>query len=120
MDRISKKQFLITGYLEYLLDHYFPNDIKIITPRNVAERGSQLSLEFNCDLKEFHQKMEQKGVLVRFSVKSYFEKKPLNFFFFFGFQADTRDKVMRIAPAPLYNSYMDVWKFIQILKEMLA
>ena len=83
MDRISKKQFLITGYLEYLLDHYFPNDIKIITPRNVAERGSQLSLEFNCDLKEFHQKMEQKGVLVRFSVKSYFEKKPLNFFFFF-------------------------------------
>jgi len=97
MDRISKKQFLITGYLEYLLDHYFPNDIKIITPRNVAERGSQLSLEFNCDLKEFHQKMEQKGVL-----------------------ADTRDKVMRIAPAPLYNSYSDVWKFIQILKEMLA
>ena len=66
MEQISKKQFLITGYLEYLLDHYFPNDIKIITPRNVAERGSQLSLEFNCDLKEFHQKMEQKGVLVRF------------------------------------------------------
>ena len=26
---------------------------------------------------------------------------------------------MRVAPAPLYNSYRDVWRFVNILQEAL-
>ena len=69
MDRITKKQFLITGYLEHLIQTVFDQKIKIITPQNVHERGSQLSLEFFCDLKEFHEKLEQQGVLVSVALK---------------------------------------------------
>ncbi len=28
-------------------------------------------------------------------------------------------QVMRVAPAPLYNSFGDVWKFVQLLGEAL-
>ena len=64
MDRITKKQFLLTGYLEFLIKNHFDQKIKIITPGNVDERGSQLSLEFNCKLNEFHKQLEENGVLV--------------------------------------------------------
>ena len=30
-----------------------------------------------------------------------------------------RGNVMRIAPAPLYNSYKDVWDFVNILQSAL-
>ena len=30
-----------------------------------------------------------------------------------------RNNVMRIAPAPLYNSYKDVWNFVNILQSAL-
>ena len=77
MKRIFEKQFLLTGFLEYLIKHYFSktdNDtalnnesqltVEIITPSDVNERGSQLSLRFSQDLKEVHEKVEQMGVVV--------------------------------------------------------
>ena len=30
-----------------------------------------------------------------------------------------RGTVMRVAPAPLYNSYKDVWRFVNILEAAL-
>jgi len=37
-----------------------------------------------------------------------------------GVHADWREPgVIRVAPAPLYNSFMDVYKFAGILKECL-
>ena len=80
MERISQKQFLLTGFLEYLIKKYFSKTenehskgngqnktevtVEIITPSNVKERGSQLSLCFSMDLKEVHRKIEQMGVVV--------------------------------------------------------
>ena len=96
MDRITQKQFLLTGFLEYLLQKDFYKMVKIITPASVSERGSQLSLVFDRDLKKVHEKLEANNV-----------------------SCDTRSNVMRIAPAPLYNSFMDVWKFVQILHKVL-
>ena len=80
MGRIAQKQFLLTGFLEYLIKKYFPltkkDDlevnaqnktkvtVEIVTPSNVKERGSQLSLIFSTDLKEVHSKFEQMGVVV--------------------------------------------------------
>ena len=65
MDRITQKQFLLTGFLEYLLRKDFEKVVKIITPSTVADRGSQLSLVFDRDLKEVHEKLEAKNVSVK-------------------------------------------------------
>ena len=78
MDRILDKQFLLTGFLEYLIKNYFSKTdsktfvenkseltVEIITPSNINERGSQLSLLFSRGLKEVHEKVEKMGVVVR-------------------------------------------------------
>lgn len=74
MERIFEKQFLLTGFLEFLITKYFSKTgvasdnskltVEIVTPSNTAERGSQLSLLFSQDLKEVHEKVEQMGVVV--------------------------------------------------------
>ena len=64
MDRITQKQFLLTGFLEYLLKKEFGKVVKIITPTTVADRGSQLSLVFDRDLKVVHEKLEANNVSV--------------------------------------------------------
>ena len=67
---------------------------KIITTKNVNERGCQLSLLTGEDGKELFNKLQKNGVI-----------------------ADWREpNVIRIAPVPLYNSYQDVWNFVEILK----
>ena len=79
MERILRKQFLLTGFLEYLIKKYFSKtvgdtskenklNVEIITPSNTAERGSQLSLLFSKDLKEVHEQVEQMGVVVSFVI----------------------------------------------------
>ena len=67
MDKITEKQFWLTGLLEYLLKKELPIIVKIITPGNVKERGSQLSLEFDRDLKQVHQQLEEQDVIVSLS-----------------------------------------------------
>jgi len=96
MTQIFKKQFLLTGFLEYLIRKHFQKSVKIITPGTVKDRGSQLSLEFDRDLQDVHNELDAKNVV-----------------------CDTRGNIMRVAPAPLYNTYVEVWKFIQVLKNVL-
>lgn len=56
MKELREKSIKLTGYLEFLVDHYFSdqssNKVKVdlITPRNPEQRGCQLSLKFNCDI----------------------------------------------------------------------
>ena len=77
MERIFEKQFLLTGFLEYLIKMYFSKTdssnsdenksdltVEIVTPDNTKERGSQLSLLFSQDLKAVHEKVEKMGVVV--------------------------------------------------------
>ncbi len=71
MDRILKKQFLLTGYLEYLLlKNFSGNDsakIEILTPMDHRWRGCQLSLVFNIDVGKVHRLLEENGVVVSYS-----------------------------------------------------
>lgn len=96
-DNIRKKSVLLTGFLEFLIDDLDMEEISILTPRSPEERGCQLSIQVkNANKSLFHQLMD-KGVV-----------------------ADWREPdVIRIAPAPLYNSYTDVFTFVQILKNCL-
>lgn len=94
---LRKKSEQLTGYLRYLLDAEVSEFIRVITPENPQERGCQLSL--CCDAKhltgrELFGRLEAAGIT-----------------------ADWREpNVIRIAPVPLYNSFTDIYRFVQILK----
>lgn len=76
MNRICAKQFLLTGYMEFLIRRKFSNSadhgfsIEIITPENPAHRGCQLSLVFSTDTSQIHKRIEQLGVVVSISQQS--------------------------------------------------
>lgn len=87
-----KKSKLLTQFLYDLL--YEDERLKIITPPN---RGAQLSIKIlSKNSKEIFDQLEPNGII-----------------------ADWREPdVIRVAPAPLYNSFHEVWKFTYILKKL--
>ncbi|KAM6132177.1 kynureninase [Phoenicopterus ruber ruber] len=101
MKALRRKSILLTGYLEYLIKHYYTEDktnpekpfVKIITPSHVEERGCQLTLSFSLPIKSVFKELEKRGVA-----------------------CDMREpNALRVAPVPLYNSFHDVHRFIEIL-----
>lgn len=94
MDRLRAKSLLLTGYLESLLKSELPDRVKILTPSDPAQRGCQLSLSFDIDIDEASKRVAAAGVMCDIR----------------------RPNVMRIAPTPLYNSFSDVFEFVQLLK----
>ena len=98
MEALVEKSHKLTGYLEELLDVLLKDAVEIITPRNPTERGCQLSLKLiKGNGKAMFEAITEKGVI-----------------------ADWREPdVVRIAPAPLYNSYEDVYRFVEILRNEL-
>ncbi len=95
IDNLRKKSILLTGYLEYLLKALDNISYEIITPQHPAERGTQLSLFFHRDGRLIHDKMIDSGIIV-----------------------DYREPgVIRVAPAPLYCSFSDVFRFYTILRD---
>jgi kynureninase len=97
MGALREKSERLTGYLEFLIDSIGNDRISIITPRNPAERGCQLSIKVRSNDKSLYEKIIARGV-----------------------SADWREPgVIRVAPAPLYNSFTDVFRFAQILKDCL-
>ena len=100
MPRIRAKSERLTAFLEKLVRHELSEAVRIITPTDPAQRGAQLSLVFTnaVPLRELCEKLSEEGVIV-----------------------DIREPdVMRVAPAPLYNSFSDVFVFIALLKEAMA
>jgi kynureninase len=98
MDALRERSLRLTAYLEARLLRYEGGEppYTIITPANPAERGAQLSVLLNPGLLDSVQHyIEERGVVVD-------ERKP---------------DVLRIAPAPLYNSFHDIHRFIVIFHE---
>lgn len=88
----------LTNYLEYLLGQVKGINFEIISPNNCRERGAQLSLLFPDKGKEIHQQMTKAGIIV-----------------------DWREPgVIRVSPAPLYNSYRDVFHFYEIIASIAS
>jgi len=95
MEKIRQKSIQLTAYLEYLLNQLPSLNFEIITPKNAMERGAQLSLYFSENGKNIHDKMIENGIIV-----------------------DYREPgVIRVAPAPLYCSFEDVFRFYCILRD---
>jgi len=94
MKKLREKSFLLTGYLEYLLKEELQDQVEIITPQFL--RGCQLSVRFKIDVQKVYKMLRAKGV--RCDVR-----KP---------------SIMRLSPAPLYNTFKDMYRFVQILVEI--
>lgn len=95
--KLTEKSKKLTGYFEFLLNELNHQDIKIITPKNPDERGCQLSIQVKNADKSLHDKLTKAGVI-----------------------SDWREPdVIRCAPVPLYNSFQDVYKMVELLKELL-
>ncbi|MFL6467671.1 MAG: kynureninase, partial [Pyrinomonadaceae bacterium] len=94
---LRAKSEKLTGYLEALLNDIGHERISLITPQDPSQRGCQLSIR------------------VRHTDRSLFEAITKR-----GVYADWREPdVIRVAPAPLYNSFEDVFRFSEILRDSL-
>uniref|UniRef100_A0A3Q3WP25 Kynureninase n=1 Tax=Mola mola TaxID=94237 RepID=A0A3Q3WP25_MOLML len=91
---LRRKSLMLTGYLEFLIRHYYSHDpaqphkphVRIITPSDPEQRGCQLSLCFSVHIRTVFQELEKRGVA-----------------------CDMREpSVLRVAPVPLYNTFSDV------------
>lgn len=110
LTEIRHKSLLLTAYLEALIKMEYSRPegqskeadgdniyIDIFTPSDPAQRGAQLSLAFNVSIVEIFKELEKRGVL-----------------------CDKRfPRVIRVAPAPLYNSFSDVHRFMDRLRDAL-
>lgn len=95
---LRAKSEQLTGYLEQLIDAGLRDVLQVVTPREPAQRGCQLSIRViggrarGRDLFEF---LAARGVL-----------------------GDWREPdVIRISPVPLYNTFADVLRFARTVKE---
>lgn len=97
MDALIEKRNKIVAYLEFILheiDKEVESSFEIITPSNQEERGTQLSVFLHGEGKELFSYLMKNGVI-----------------------PDWREpNVIRLAPAPFYCSYEDMYEFGQILK----
>ncbi|MCB0852067.1 MAG: kynureninase [Bacteroidetes bacterium] len=94
MDGLVEKSKKLTGYLLFLLQDIGP-EIEIITPSDPKQRGCQLSLLTGANGRETFERITKAGII-----------------------CDWREpNVIRLAPVPLYNSFEDVWRFAEILKD---
>jgi kynureninase len=102
MPALRDKSEKLTGYLEYtvgLLAEEFPDaSITVITPRDPAQRGTQLSIDIAGRERQLFDNMIAAGVIADF-------REPC---------------VIRMAPVPLYNSFEDVFIFGKVMRTLLA
>ncbi len=98
MPQLRRKSERLTGYLEFLLDRIPGPAVEIITPRDPAARGSQLSVLVARGAKDLFDRIRAKGIVCDFR------------------QPD----VIRLAPAPLYNSFWEVWRAGTLMAEALG
>ncbi|KAJ8321831.1 hypothetical protein KUTeg_000302 [Tegillarca granosa] len=150
MTEIRAKSRLLTAYLEslilqkYGINKSFVNGnqdvedesknnwkhvyVEILTPSDPEHRGAQLSLSFSVNITHVFEELQKRGVVV--SLKTY--NCParyfgiMNFFTqlksakFFNKCDERKPSVIRVAPAPLYCSFMDVFRFSNYLDESLT
>jgi len=98
MESLRTKSVRLTAYLESLLRESSPSKFTIITPPEPTRRGAQLSIRAQHSGRALCERLTAEGVL-----------------------CDWREPdILRVAPIPLYNSYHDVFRFVQHLKRAVS
>lgn len=98
MSALREKSQRLTRYLELLIQSHCSKDqVRIITPSDPASRGAQLSLLFVAAARPVFAALESRLVI-----------------------CDLREpNVIRVSPAPIYNSFRDVQQFVRQLAAVL-
>ena len=97
IEHLRDKSLRLSAYCMYLLDQV-DGEFEILTPRDDAQRGAQVSILVHGKGREVFEALEAGGVI-----------------------CDWREPgVIRIAPVPLYNSYEDVYEFVEIFTQALG
>jgi kynureninase len=90
MQALRAKSMSLTGYLEFLLKEVRSSQFSVVTPSDAERRGAQLSIRIPNRGRLLCERLTDEGI--------------------FG---DWREPdTFRVAPAPLYNSYHDVFQFV--------
>ncbi len=91
IERLRTKSLSLTGYLEFLVDHVASPEFSISTPREPHRRGAQISIRLRSRSRKLCDRLITEGII-----------------------GDWREPdTYRVAPVPLYNSYRDVYEFVQ-------
>lgn len=103
MAALRDKSLLLTAYTEHLLNDILAAQsgaeqppFRIITPKDPLERGTQLSVLLRPGLLEHVGKALKEGSVVCD------QRKP---------------DVIRVAPVPLYCTFLDAWRFAEIFRD---
>ncbi len=96
IDRLREKSLALTAYLRRLIESRLPGAVEVVTPRDDAGRGSQLSLrllEPRAAARSWYERLTDQGVV-----------------------GDWREPdTLRLSTAPLYNSFQDVYSAVEAL-----
>jgi len=91
MEHVRAKSLFLTGYLEFLLCQHASPKFSLITPSDAQRRGAQISIRISDNGQALCKELADAGVV-----------------------GDWREPdTFRVAPVPLYNSYGDVYRFVQ-------
>lgn len=97
---LRDKSVRLTAYLYELVSAIPDRRVQILTPADANERGCQLSMRLNeapARAKAIHMELTRRG-----------------------FVCDWREPdVVRVAPVPLYNTFTDVFRFAQTLRQVV-
>jgi kynureninase len=98
---LRARSLLLTEWLEALLEARLGERVEILTPRDPEARGAQLSVRLRGA------RGHGRALLDRMLAR--------------GLTCDWREPdVIRLAPAPLYNSYEDCWRAMAVIESELA
>lgn len=100
IDNLRQKSEALTGFLAFMIQRVNRRagyeKIQIITPIDPAQRGSQLSLLIDKKGKQLFEKLAENGII-----------------------GDWREpNCIRLAPAPLYNTFEEVWEVGKVLSDI--
>lgn len=97
MDRLRDKSLRLTGYTRFCLERLCGDRVRVITPGEPDRHGCQLSIVVEGDARAAHRGLTARGIVTDF-------REP---------------DIIRVAPVPLYNSFMDVLTFAGELADLL-
>ena len=98
LERLRAKSVSLTGYMQFLFDQHASPRFSIITPREEEARGAQLSIRLPGAGRKLCDQLAAAEVI-----------------------GDWREPdTLRVAAVPLYNSYQDVYRFVQRFSALLS
>lgn len=100
IEQIRAKSTKLTSYFIYLIDQILvkdPYNFYIGTPRDPEKRGGHIALKRDTEIRKINEALKSRGIISDF--------RPPN--------------IIRVAPAPLYNTFQEVWEVVYALKEII-